>query len=159
MELFDDGLGHLPSYLSVKNIINLSNGVLGISVLTMPYCFQAVSSYEYHFFQPTKRFCFCHSAESSWQHWHWYWVAWWPRTLADFSSMWPNPKGQPIWSSWPFTCMDLLAKFSTNYREYLSLHWSLSFVSALLYLIGWFCCSLAPWSHTARRSTFLYQVW
>ncbi len=29
--------------LRFRNIINVSNGVLGISVLTMPYCFEQVS--------------------------------------------------------------------------------------------------------------------
>lgn len=33
----------LPAYMRFRNIINMSNGVLGISVLTMPYCFEQVS--------------------------------------------------------------------------------------------------------------------
>ena len=33
---------NFPVYMRLRNIINMSNGVIGISVLTMPYCFEQV---------------------------------------------------------------------------------------------------------------------
>lgn len=32
----------VPQYLTLKNLANMTNSVVGISILTMPYCFDQV---------------------------------------------------------------------------------------------------------------------
>ena len=40
--MINEKMAHQGFSLSIRNLINMTNGVVGLSILTMPFCFEQV---------------------------------------------------------------------------------------------------------------------